>query len=422
MKKLVFILIFVFALLNVFGFENLSREEMQYLSTHKEIVFTGQNNYQPFEFLNEKGEYSGLSVDIIKHIAKLYNFKATFMHQTFYQGQQSVLNDSADVLTSFFYSDERNKKYDFTNLLFKVPAYIFISSERTDISKPANLRGKIIAMQKGDYARDYLQKHNIVCKILYVDDFKDAVKLVAKGKADALIGDEQITEYHIYKNKFSKKIKHVGDPLYVGQDCMAVKKGNKILLGILNKGITYCRKTGYIKKSSEKWIGLEYKIADRNLILFAILGFIILILIAIILVLKFENIKKKSFLKKQNILENISSENILTYLYHKAGCCEIHTHLHGDIKKYTEFDAKSFHDNFWQNWKILVHPEDRASLPNFDDFFNKKNMEFSYRIQTYKNETRWFKTITYLMPYDDQMVNLIIVSIDITKLIKNKGK
>ncbi len=49
-------------------------------------------------------------------------------------------------------------------------------------------------------------------------------------------------------------------------------------------------------------------------------------------------------------------------------------------------------------------------------------MEFSYRIQTYKNETRWFKTITYLMPYDDQMVNLIIVSIDITKLIKNKGK
>ena len=49
-------------------------------------------------------------------------------------------------------------------------------------------------------------------------------------------------------------------------------------------------------------------------------------------------------------------------------------------------------------------------------------MEFSYRIETDKGVIRWFKTITYLMRYDDQTENLIIISIDITNLIRNKGK
>ncbi len=418
MRKLFFMVFIFFMIFNLFGFDDLTKEEMQYLSNNKEIIFTGQTNYQPFEFINSKGNYTGLTIDIIKHIAELYNFKVKFVPQTFFQAQEAVLKDSADVLTSFFYSTERDKNFDFTNLLFEVPAYIFISSERTDISKAYDLRGKIIAMQKGDYAETYLKNNDIVCNILYTENFKDAVKLVANGKADALIGDEQITEYHIYKNNLSKKIKRVGVPLYVGKDCMAVKENNQVLLGILNKGIAYCRNTGFINKSYQKWIGLEYKIVSRDIFIYAILGIIIVILIFIIIGLKFKNLEKKSYLIKEKVLENISKKNAITYLFHKAGCCETHTFLNGNMSRYTEFDERDFHDNFWEKWTIVVHSEDREKIPTFEDFFKHKNLEFSYRIETDKGEIRWFKTISYLMRYDEQIKNLIIVSFDITDLIK----
>jgi ABC-type amino acid transport substrate-binding protein len=418
MKRFVIFHILFLVIINLYAFEDLSKEEMQYLSVNKEIIFTGQTNYQPFEFLNDKGEYTGLTIDIIKHIAKLYNFKVKFIPQSFFQAQQTVLNDSADVITSFFYSVERDQKFDFTNLLFEVPAYIFISNERTDISKLYDLRGKIIAMQKGDFAESYLKNNHITCDIIFTDNFKNAVSLVAEGKADALIGDEQITKYHIYKNNLSRKIKRVGIPLYVGKDCMAVKNNNRILVSILNKGIAYCRNTGYINKSYQKWIGLEYKIFDDDILLFVFLGIVIFILIFIIFRMKQLNLKKRSFLTKEILIDRLNSENTISFLYHKAGCCETHTFLHGNMNKYTEFNENDFYDNFWEKWKIVVHSEDRDLVPDFEELLKHRNMNFAYRIETDQGEIRWFKTNTFLMRYDEQIKNLIIISIDITDLIK----
>ena len=54
MKRFVIFHILFLVIINLYAFEDLSKEEMQYLSVNKEIIFTGQTNYQPFEFLNDK--------------------------------------------------------------------------------------------------------------------------------------------------------------------------------------------------------------------------------------------------------------------------------------------------------------------------------------------------------------------------------
>lgn len=232
----------------------LTPAEREFLSENSPLVFISQTHYPPFEFV-EDGERSGMTIELARWMATELGFSARFIDAPFQQAQNAVLDGKAHVLTSLFYSRRREKKFDFTKTIFEVPASIFVRSERTDIKSLQDLNGKLIAMQAGDYAKEFLENHKISFQAVYTDNFAQATDLVAAQKADAVIGDEQIVWYHIYKNRLTDKIKKVGEPLYTGQNCMAVREGNRILAGVLNKGISLAQKTGTLEKINRKWLG-----------------------------------------------------------------------------------------------------------------------------------------------------------------------
>lgn len=177
---------------------------------------------------------------------------------SFKEAQQAILSGKVDVLTSLFFSEKRDKIFDFTKVMFKVPASIFVVAERPDIKEINDLKNKTIAMQAGDYALEFLEKKNIVFKVVYTRNFAEAINLVISGKADATIGDEQIVLYHIFSNHLTEKIKKVGEPLYIGQNCMGVKGSNPALISILNKGIDQAVKQGVLDRIQKKWVGTHY--------------------------------------------------------------------------------------------------------------------------------------------------------------------
>ena len=241
---------------SVFALE-LSADEQAYLHSKGTIVFVSQSRYPPFEFVDKNNEHTGMCIELARWMAAEFGFKAKFTDAYFKQAQQDILSAKADVLTSFFYSKKRDESFDFTHVMFEVPASIFVAAERTDIKDIHDLNGKRIAMQAGDYAKEFLESKPIRFDAAYTKDFAEATDLVIAGKADAIIGDEQIVFYHIFKDNLTEKIKKVGDPLYIGQNCMAAKEGNRVLISILNKGIKLAQQSGVLEKINRKWIGHE---------------------------------------------------------------------------------------------------------------------------------------------------------------------
>jgi len=252
----------------------LSKEERAYLQEKDTIVFISQTRYPPFEFIDKNGEHTGMCIELARWMATELGFTARFVDSSFQEAQKAILSGKADVLTSLFYSKTRDESFDFTQVMFEVPASIFVLAERTDIKDLNDLNGKLIAMQSGDYAKEYLQSKNISFDVVYTKNFADATDLVIAGKADAVIGDEQIVLYHIFKNRVTKKIKKVGDPLYIGQNCMATKESNLLLINILKKGINLAQKNGIFEKINQKWIGTRYSM--RESLLFTYLSHILI--------------------------------------------------------------------------------------------------------------------------------------------------
>ncbi|MFH1980504.1 MAG: PAS domain S-box protein [Pseudomonadota bacterium] len=236
----------------------LSIAEEEYILKKSSIVFVSQTQYPPFEFVGSDGDHTGMCIDLVRWIGTEFGFKVHFTDTSFKQAQDAILTGKADIITSLFFSKKRDELFDFTKVIFEVPASIFVVVERLDIKKTDDLNGKTIAMQSGDYAKEFLESKNISCKYVYTKNFAEATDLVIAGKADALIGDEQIVLYHIFANHLTERIKKVGDPLYIGQNCMATKGPDPILIGILNKGIERAKINGVLDQINKKWIGTRY--------------------------------------------------------------------------------------------------------------------------------------------------------------------
>ena len=237
---------------------NLTSAERQYLLTHDPLVFVSQTNYPPFEFLQKDSSMDGMGIELARWMSTELGIKVQFRNMNLQQAQEAVLSGEADILTSLFYSEKRTDKFSFSEPLFDVPASIFVSAERPDISRLEDLRGKRIAMPRGDYAKDFLESKGISYQLVQTDSFAQAMDAVISAQADALIGDEQIVRYHLYSNRLTNKAKKVGEPLYTGKNCMAVRKGNEILYSIVAKSLKHARETNVLVNLQHKWLGVEF--------------------------------------------------------------------------------------------------------------------------------------------------------------------
>lgn len=165
----------------------LTPEEQAFLQHKKQIYFVSQTQYPPFEFYDENGQHEGIMIDVVRWMAIEMGFKPVLVTMSFQKAQEAVLSGDVDVLTSLFSSEKRKERFSFTNPLFDVPASIFVRAERTDMKSILDLNGKVIAIQRGDYAREFLDANGIQYQILQTENFAQATDAVISGQADAVI-------------------------------------------------------------------------------------------------------------------------------------------------------------------------------------------------------------------------------------------
>lgn len=255
----------------VYGLSNeiLTADERRFLDSHGPIIFVSQSQYPPFEAVQEDGSMDGMCIELVRWMATEFGVKVEFRYMSFQEAQQAVLDGKADVLTSLFYSDKRAERFAFSEPIFDVPASIFVKADRPDISHLKDLDGKRIAIQRGDYAKEFLESKGIRFDVVPTDNFAQATDAVIDGRADALIGDEQIVLYHLYSNKLTEQAKKVGVPLYIGKNCLAMKRGNVPLTGIIAKWVAHAETHKVPEGISVKWLGVRQSTLDKGLAQYA---------------------------------------------------------------------------------------------------------------------------------------------------------
>lgn len=287
-----FMLIMVTLLLYLFNTPINSNDSHKNSDT---IVFLGNEKIAPIIY-EENGIAKGVVVDIAKELGKKIGYKIEVKAMSWEEAQYKVLVGEADALLQINPNSEREKIYDFSDELLESEFLIFIKGGNNSIETANNLKNKTVGVEYGGYPYHLLQKYDGI-NIMIITDWKIGFGMIKSGELDAIVMDRWIGEYELAHSKV-RGIKVIEEPIETKYSRIAVKKGNKELLNLINAGLKEMKEDGTMTDILDNWQGKKViyltEESIRSIFLYTMIGILILVLLATLyLINKFRKLNKK---------------------------------------------------------------------------------------------------------------------------------
>lgn len=244
-----FLFLFLFALKS---FSQLSHEKVSFKDRF--IIAKGDMQFAPFEFLNEKGEPDGFSVELFRAMMARLDIKYKLTLEDWGKVQNELNNKQIDLAIGMIYSKERAEKVKF-GIPHCMISYNIVCRKDNDFANLDQLKGKSIIVQHKDRAHEYLLTTGLTDKITTVKDIAEAVKLLASGRYDAVLSFDISSFYFVRKSGYDNLLVHLTD-IAPERYSVVVNTNNEDLLYMLNATIYQMKIDGEYDKIYYKWFGV----------------------------------------------------------------------------------------------------------------------------------------------------------------------
>lgn len=219
----------------------------------KTIIFASDATYPPMQYMNEQKEIAGFEVDVIKAAAEKGGFKAEFKNVAWdgiFAGLAAGKYDA--ISSSVSITEERKASMDFSDPIMAIEQILVVGTKEkaTDL---AGLKGKTIGAQIGTTSYLVVKDVKGFKAIKTYDEVGLAMEDLVKGSIQAVVADSPVAVEYTTK-KYSDKIK-IASTLKsdkVENIGIAVKKGNKEVIDLVNKGLAAIKADGTFDKIKEQ--------------------------------------------------------------------------------------------------------------------------------------------------------------------------
>jgi len=243
----------------------LTKSEKQWIKEHPLIRVASCNSLAPVEFLDEDGEYKGISIDYLHRIENIVGI--VFIIQKNMSGalsQDLIKKGELDMLTAVTETKALKKYVSYTRPYLKLPSAIFTLDYIDDILKPKHLYQKKVAVDSMAI-ESYLKNNYPGIHIIKVDTVSEALKQLEYKSVLAYVGSTFVASHYIKKAGYNN-IKISGFLDCKSNITMAVRKDWPVLLGILQKGLNIIEKNEH-KDIFKSWVPVNYnETVDYSLI------------------------------------------------------------------------------------------------------------------------------------------------------------
>lgn len=197
MKKLIWVLSFMVALISVAGCGNPNEITESDENTAKPdgilVMGTSADSY-PFQFIEvENGEelIVGFDIDIAKYIADALGYELEIVDMDFNTLITALRSGRVHmVLADMSPTDRRRKVVDFSDVYYQSNPGLILTSDRVTLDQIQDLSGRTIGVQTGSLQEEIgndLIEDGIDVELLVMDRVPDLVQQLLTGRIDAVI-------------------------------------------------------------------------------------------------------------------------------------------------------------------------------------------------------------------------------------------
>jgi len=225
----------------------------QAMAQGKELIVATDTAFVPFEF-KQDGKYTGFDIDLWEAIAKQAGLSYQLRPMDFNGIIPGLQTRNLDVaLAGITIRDDRKKVIDFSDPYYESGLALLVGTNNNDISKAADLDGKLVAVKIGTATVDYLKENVPNAKLKLFPNIDNAFLELATGRVDAVVHDTPNLQY--FANTAGKgQVKVVGSLKSGDFYGIAFPKGSE-LVPVVNEALAELRENGQYDAIYEKWFG-----------------------------------------------------------------------------------------------------------------------------------------------------------------------
>ncbi|WP_371805394.1 transporter substrate-binding domain-containing protein [Candidatus Lokiarchaeum ossiferum] len=206
----------------------------------------------PMEF-EEQGQPMGFNIDIFDQVSASWETQNQYLFMEWPDVLESVSNGSLDAMFAIN-TEERREVYDFSDPFLNISWRIFIREEQPKLNSITDLENHTVAVIKNFAADQYLQSLSFHFHIVEVEDTEEGLSLLSKGEVYAYFGNYHLGLYYVQQEEFNNIIP-TGEEMAKQEMCIAVKKGNSVLLSKINLGLQLLFESGNYTQLYNSWFG-----------------------------------------------------------------------------------------------------------------------------------------------------------------------
>ena len=223
-------------------------------AAEKVIIVATDATWPPMEMVDRNKNIVGFDIDFLNAVAKEAGFTVKFQNTAWDGIFAGIAVGKYDaIISSVTITDERKKTMDFS-IPYINAGQILIVPNASNAVVLKDLAGKNVGAQIGTTGSFEVKKTAGVTLKTY-DEIGLAFEDMATGRIDGVVCDTPVAaDYALQRDEYKASFKIVGEPFTEEHYGIVVKKGNKELLDLINKGISAVQAKGIDKKLEAKWL------------------------------------------------------------------------------------------------------------------------------------------------------------------------
>lgn len=221
----------------------------------KVITIATDATWPPMEYVDENKNIVGFDVDLMNAAAEAGGYEIKLLNTAWDGIFAGLANGEYDaVCSSVTITEERKATMDFSMPYVNAGQVLVVAMNNNTDTVLADMKGKEVGAQIGTTGAIEIQNTAGVTLKTY-DEIGLAIADLANGRISGVVADAPIAADFVLQNEeYSKKLKIVGVPFTDEYYGVAVKKGNKEVLDLINAGLKKVIDSGKAEELEKKWL------------------------------------------------------------------------------------------------------------------------------------------------------------------------
>lgn len=223
-------------------------------------------NFPPFGYVGDDGEYTGFDIDLAKECAKRMNMKIVLQPIDWDSKDMELASGTIDCIWNGFTINGREDQYTWTSPYMDNSQVVVVRSD-SGIHSLSDLAGKTVEVQKESSAQSALEDddHSELLSsfgdFLTVADYNTALMDLEQGTVDAVAMDIFVAKDQIAA-RGDDTFQILDEQISSEQYAVGFLKGNTELRDEVQKTLYDMVQDGTFKEISEKWFDTDVCILD----------------------------------------------------------------------------------------------------------------------------------------------------------------